>query len=330
MKRLVLLLLTMVCFSFSAFADTKELKHLEKELKNLEKKIQTELDKKNYKKAIEISKQLIEKSKKDNALSFYAVHNKNLGEIYLNNTKEYEKAWNHFIEASNYYNPVAFMRLSEMSFNGIYVKKEPDFAIVLLGLAIDSLKVTRKPIYWSKKINEQDEVGEILIDLNRLISNIYHKNKELVKGNSMAMGYVYELCIEGTPDTDNPSRIYCDSKLAINSFNKVFSEGNPKDYFTSYAEYKILDLLLRYKSAIYGTYLDSGLTEEAKIKKKEILEFIEETMSNNDIPFTYISIGLQFEEFENNEKAKEMYSKAFAKGAIEQAYTLYDKLDTKK
>lgn len=323
MKKIVLLLLSVMCFAYSAFADIKE-------LKGLEKKFDSELNKKNYKKAIEISKKLIEKSKKENALSFYAVHNKNLGEIYLYNTKEYEKAWNHFIEASNYYNPVAFMRLSEMSFNGIYVKKEPDFAIVLLGLAIDSLRVTRKPIYWSKKMNEQDEVGEVLIDLNRLVSNIYHKNKDLVQGNSMAMGYVYELCIEGTPDTDNPSRIYCDSKLAIDSFNKVFSEGDPKDYFTSYAEYKVLDLLLRYKSAIYGTYLDSGLIEEAKAKKKDILDFIAVTMSTNDIPFTYISIGLQFEDFENNEKAKEMYSKAFAKGAIEQAYTLYDKLDTKK
>lgn len=323
MKKIVLLLLSVMCFAYSAFADIKE-------LKGLEKKFDSELNKKNYKKAIEISLKIIEKSKKENALSFYAVHNKNLGEIYLYNTKEYEKAWNAFIEASTYYNPISFMRLSEMSFNGLYVKKEPDFALVLLGLAIDSLRVNRDPSIWSKKVNEQDEVGEVLISLTQLISNIYTQHKGLIQDNSMAMGYVYELCIEGTVDSENKDRVYCDSKTAVDYFNKAFNEGDKKSYFSSYAEYKVVEMILRYKSAIYNTYLDANIKEEAELKKRDILNFMAISMSTNEIPLTYVAMGLQFEEFGDIENAKKMYMKAFANGLIEQSYDLFNKLDTKK
>lgn len=315
--------MTVMCFSYSALADTKE-------LKKLEKKFETELSKKKYKEAINTSLELIAKAKKENALSFYAVHNKNLGEIYLYNLNDYEKAWKYFIEASTYYNPIAFMRLSEMSFKGLYVKEEPDFAIVLLGLASDSLKVNRDPSLWYKKANDKDEVGEVLINLNRLISGIYEKNKLLVQDNNMAMGYLYELCIEGTVDPDNKEMSYCDTKKAVEYFNKSLEENTPNTYFHSYAKYKVTEIILRYKSVIYNTYLSTNSMKEANAKKEDILNFMATDMSNSDIPLSYIAIGLQFEKFGDKEQAKKMYMKAFEKGLIEQSYDLFTKLDSKK
>lgn len=325
MKKIMLCLMVFFCFSSAAFADTKE-------LKNLEKKYSLEIDKKNYKKAIEISLKIIDLAKKENEPSFISVYTKNVGEIYLYKTREYEKAWDTLLISSNYYNTIAFMRLSEMAYKGFYIEKDPSFAIALLGFAIDTLRSDREPINWNKKINDKDEVGEVLISLNNLIHNLYIQSKEEIQKKStydisamLAMGYVYELCFEGKVDGN---LTYCDTQLAVDYYAKA-SDNVTNEYLSKYSLFKVQEILLRVKGAVYKTYKD--LDQEANaFKQKEEMFSLMSDMSKSEIPLSLIAVGRQYEFFGDNDKAKNLYKQAFENGLLEQSYNLFNKLDTKK
>ncbi len=325
MKKIISCFILIFCFSSSLFANVPVTSI--KDLKLLEKKYFEEYNKQNYPKAIELSIKLIDLAKMKNEPSFVSIHSKNLGEIYLYKTKEYEKAWNAFSESSTYYNPISFMRLSEMAYNGYYVEKDPAFAIVLLGMSMDCLRVDRNHKYWTSKMNDNDEVGDVLINLTQSINNIYTQNEKAILAKSsfelnsiLSMGYMYELCIIGEKDKN-----LCDTETALNFYSKAGHMNN--EYLSKYAIYKFQDLLLRLNSDLYAIEAKENI--DVDTKRIHLLKLMSD-MSRSDVPLALVSAGLQYEVFKDYDTAKELYKRAFENGLIDQSYDLFLKIESKR
>lgn len=312
---LIVLLFSLTLINSYAFDFSKLENDYEKDIKTQK-----------YKKAEITAQKILNIAQKENNLFILDKYNLKIADLYLYTLRDYSKAYTFYSRSANYFNDIAFVRLSEMAINGQITKKiDYNLSLYFLNIALDTLKSNRDLVNWDIQIglndNTKNKISSLYGRINETYLNKLSESKvySAINNNDiigdLATAISYELCLTGVKDENN-NQSFCDTKIAIDYYKKIASSNNL--FFSKYAQYKLDLIELSHMDNILNTYIKNKDLDNIEKIKKDIFIFLEK-MRTNEFALSHITVGKEYEKLQSYNNADISYRKAYNLGAIQLA-----------